>query len=257
MASEQELLQAVATAPQGPETMALFDFDGTVIAGYSVAVFIRDALQRNDMSVSELLVLGTALTRFGLGTLGFSAMMASNASILRGAEEAGYRRRAEELYEAHIARRVYPETRRLIEAHRARGHTLAILSSATAYQVEPAARDLRIDRVYCTALEVKHGRFTGAIEHPTCFGAGKLLVAHELAAQLGTTLDNAFFYSDSCDDLALLQRAGRPCVLNGSHALVRHACARGWPHVRFPDRGRPGIGRFLRSVAARATRPTA
>ena len=197
------LLRAIEDAPEGPRICALFDFDGTIISGYSAIPLLREQLRRGDLSSRDLVELAAALTHFGLGRLGFSAMMAVTAQFLRGVEEQTYAALGEALFKQHIARRVYPESRALIKAHRARGHTLAIVSSATPYQIEAAAADLGMDKVLCTRLEVEDGRFTGRVTRPTCFGQGKVDAAQALADTLGAELDQSFFYSDSSDDRLL------------------------------------------------------
>jgi putative phosphoserine phosphatase/1-acylglycerol-3-phosphate O-acyltransferase len=250
MASIQQLLQNIETAPEGPRITAVFDFDGTIIAGYSATVFIREQLRRGDVSPREFLDIVGAMTSFGLGNLGFSGMMAVTAQFMRGIEEETYHEVGEGLYTKQIARRIYPESRALVDAHLARGHTVAIISSATPYQVQPAAADLGIEHVLCTHLEVKEGKFTGAVVSPTCFGQGKVDAAENLAAQVNGNLDDAFFYSDSTDDLLLLERVGHPCALNPSEKLERLAQRRHWPVARFGSRGRPSLTQFVRSVAA-------
>ena len=250
MASIQHLLQDIEASPEGPEITAVFDFDGTIIAGYSATVFIREQLRRGDVSPREFLEIVGAMTNFGLGNLGFSGMMAVNSQFMRGIDESTYYEVGEELYTRQIARRIYPESRALVNAHLARGHTVAIISSATPYQVEPAAADLGIAHVLCTKLEVVDGKFTGSVVSPTCFGQGKVDAAEELAAEVNGNLDDAFFYSDSTDDLLLLERVGHPCALNPSEKLERLAQERHWPVARFGSRGRPSVAQFIRSVAA-------
>jgi len=250
MASIQQLLQDIEASPEGPEITAVFDFDGTIIAGYSATVFIREQLRRGDVSPREFLEIVGAMTNFGLGNLGFSGMMAVNSQFMRGIDESTYYEVGEELYTRQIARRIYPESRALVNAHLARGHTVAIISSATPYQVEPAAADLGIAHVLCTKLEVVDGKFTGSVVSPTCFGQGKVDAAEELAAEVNGNLDDAFFYSDSTDDLLLLERVGHPCALNPSEKLERLAQQRHWPVARFGSRGRPSVAQFIRSVAA-------
>lgn len=250
MADVAELLGQIASAPAGPQICALFDFDGTVIAGYSATVFIREQLRRGDITARDLIELTSAMSQFGMGRLGFSAMMAATTQFMRGIEEADYREVGETLFRKQISRLIYPESRRLIEAHLAKGHTVAIISSATPYQVEPAAKDLGIPHVRCTQLEVENGKFTGTVTRPTCFGAGKVDAAEALAAQVDGDLDDAFFYSDSTDDRLLLERAGKPCALNPSGRLRTLAIANGWPIADFGSRGRPSVSQFLRSVAA-------
>jgi putative phosphoserine phosphatase/1-acylglycerol-3-phosphate O-acyltransferase len=250
MASAKDLLQTVQAAPDGPQIAAIFDFDGTIIAGYSATVFIREQLKRGDLSPREFVELMGAMTNFGLGNMGFSGMMAINAQFMRGIDENTYHEVGQELYVKQISRLIYPESRALVDAHIAKGHTVAIISSATPYQVEPAAADLGIEHVLCTHLEVENGKFTGSVIRPTCFGQGKVDAAEDLASKTGSDLDKSFFYSDSTDDLLLLERVGHPRALNPSSKLRKVARDRGWKVANFGSRGRPSLGQFVRSVAA-------
>ena len=70
------LLQNIADAERGPETCAVFDFDGTIISGYSATAFLKDQIARGEISPADLVQLTQAATRFGIGSLGFSALMA-------------------------------------------------------------------------------------------------------------------------------------------------------------------------------------
>ena len=245
-----ELLADIEASEPGPGTAAIFDFDGTIIAGYSATVFLQDALTRGELKPNELYELTRAMTGFGLGNMGFSALMAVHAQYLEGRSEAEYSRNSERLFRKKIARLIYPETRELIAAHQAMGHTVAIVSSATPYQVEPAARDLDIDHVFSTRLEVKDGAFTGAVVKPTCFGEGKVQAAMALAETTGADLEQSFFYSDSSDDIQLLEYIGRPVTLNPRNRLKQITRERHWPTATFDSRGRISVNRFLRSVAA-------
>ena len=250
MASIKQLLADIEDAPDGPQIAAIFDFDGTIIAGYSATAFIREQIKRGDLSPREFVELMRAMSNFGLGNLGFSGMMAVNAQFMRGIEEDTYHEVGRELYVKQIARLIYPESRAMVDAHLAKGHTVAIISSATPYQVEPAAADLGIEHVLCTHLEVRNGKFTGSVISPTCFGQGKVDAAESLAAKSGSDLDQSFFYSDSQDDLQLLERVGHPRALNPSTKLDRIARDKHWPIAKFGSRGRPTLTQFIRSVAA-------
>lgn len=250
MASHKQLVENINNMPTGSHIAAIFDFDGTLIAGYSATVFIKEQIKRGDLSARDFLELSAAMTNFGLGNLGFSGLMLVTSQLMRGVSEQSYIEFGEELYTKQIARLIYPESRALVEAHRAKGHTIAVISSATPYQVEPAARDMDIDHVMCSQLEVEEGVFTGGVIRPTCFGQGKVDAAEDLAARLDLDLDASAFYSDSYDDIELLERVGKPVVLNASSKLTREAQHRNWPSARFGSRGRASLSEFLRSVAA-------
>ena len=250
MAQLKKLLKAIEESPKGPGIAAIFDYDGTLIAGFSAPAFIREQLRRGDLKPGEFLELMNAMASFGLGKTGFSAMMLVNAQFMRGSSEASYMEMGEKLYREKTARLIYPESRALVEAHQARGHTVAIISSATPYQIGPAGRDLGIKHLLCSHLEVVDGEFTGGVIRPTCFGEGKVTAAEALAEETGADLDQSFFYSDSTDDLQLLERVGHPCALNPSRKLLRVAQQNQWRSAHFGSRGRPSVNQLVRSVAA-------
>ncbi len=219
MPRPQPHLEEVLASEPGSHIAALFDFDGTIIAGYSATAMLREKLQRREMSVEE--IAETGFVQFG-----------------------------EELYKKHIARKIYPETRAIIEAHQAKGHRVAIISSATIYQIEPTARDLGISDIKCSAYEIEDGVFTGDIIRPLCFGEGKVIAAEELAAEYGLDLDQSYFYSDSDDDIELLERVGKPRPLNPNMKLKAIADERNWPVQRFASRGTPSWVDYTRTIYA-------
>lgn len=245
-----ELTAAVRELPEGPSTVALFDFDGTLINGFSAIAFLREQLRRGDFSAAQFAEMALVMTRFGLGDIGFSAMMTTAMQFLRDTPEAAFTAFGEALYAKHIAKQVYPEARALVAAHLERGHTVAIVSSATRYQIEPAARDLGISRIECTLLEVEDGDFTGRVVSPTCFGAGKVAAAHRVCDEVGANLADAVFYTDSDDDIELLEAVRHPRPLNPNRRLADTAARRGWPVRNFSSRGRGPLTQWARSIAA-------
>ena len=253
MLPHQDIIAEVLESPDGPAIGALFDFDGTLISGYSAFAFVQEQVRRGNISPRELLELMSAMVSFGVGNLGFSAMMIAASQFLRGIHEDSYTNFGQELFRTHIARQLYPESRALVQAHLSKGHTVAIISSATPYQVQPAADDLGIEHVLCTQLEVRKGYFTGKVIHPTCFGQGKVTAAETLAAEHGVDLEQSYFYSDSDDDLQLLERVGRPRPLNPNSRLTKIAEARGWPVRRFGSRDRTRPADWIRSLFVPAT----
>lgn len=249
----QNVVAEIESLPDGPEIGALFDFDGTIISGYSAIAFFQEQLKRGHMSPRDVVELISVMASFGIGILGFPALMLAASQFLRGVREDSYSAFGEEVFKSHIARQIYPETRALVETHLRKGHTVAIISSATPYQVAPAARSLDIEHVLCTHLQVENGEFTGGVVRPICFGPGKVIAAESLAEEHGIDLSKSFFYSDSTDDLALLERVGNPRPLNPSGKLLAIAERRGWPVRRFASRGRPMPSDLLRTAMVPAS----
>lgn len=250
IAAYQSHLQDVLDAPEGAHIAALFDFDGTIIAGYSATAMLWEKIKRREMTAEELVETINVMAQYSTGNMGFSGLMTGAAKFMRGVTEESYFEFGEELYEKYIARKVYPEARTLIEAHRAKGHTIAIVSSATIYQIEPTARDLDIEHVLCSQYEVENGEFTGNIIRPLCFGEGKVIAAEGLAAEYDLDLDNSYFYSDSYDDIELLERVGKPRPLNPNAKLREVARENDWPLEKYESRGQGKPVDYVRTIYA-------
>jgi putative phosphoserine phosphatase/1-acylglycerol-3-phosphate O-acyltransferase len=244
-----KVTKEVDALPDGPQVGAFFDFDGTVIYGYSATTYLREQIKRGDVSPRQLLELTKTMTQFGMGNMGFSAMMTIASQYLRGISEEDYLEFAEKLYTKHIAKLIYPETRALIEAHLKKGHTVALVTAATPYQVMPAARDLGIEHVKCSNLEIIDGKFTGSVVKPTCYGMGKVDAAEQLAEQHDVDISQSYFYSDSDEDIQLLEFVGNPRPLNPNKRLRRIASGRGWPVQDFNSRGNASVFDYLKTAA--------
>lgn len=251
--SHKDYLSHVDAAPYGPEVGALFDFDGTIISGFSAMIFLKEQIKRGDISIEHVIDLFFAMRNYSRGNSSFADLMETGATILAGTAEQKYRDFSAEMYEKEIARRIFPESRNLIEAHLKKGHTVAIISSATPYQIEGAAHDLGIEHLLCSQYQVRNGTFTGKINHPVCFGSGKLDAAKALAKSHNIDLTKSFFYSDSDDDLDLLYGVGQPHAINPNEKLTAIAAEKHWPIHRFTSRGRPSIATRLRSFAVQGS----
>jgi putative phosphoserine phosphatase/1-acylglycerol-3-phosphate O-acyltransferase len=140
-------------------------------------------------------------------------------------------------------------------AHLQMGHTVAIVTSATPYQVEPALDDLQIEHLACTRFQVERGYFTGELDGEPCFGAGKVNAINRLAERHEVDVSKSFFYSDSDDDLLALQHVGRPQCLNPNDSLGKIALRRGWPVRKFSSRGnrQTQLMSVVRNLAAVST----
>ena len=108
----------------------------------------------------------------------------------------------------------------------------------TARSPAPVARELAVDQICCTELELRQGRITGRVS--PCFGASKRAAAVHLGSARACSLADAYFYTDSCDDLPLLEAVGRPVAANPKASLSEVATSRGWPQLAFRRQGEAG-----------------
>lgn len=216
------------TAEPKPRVAAFFDIDHTVLEVNSGTRWVGYQWRTDRMSVVELAraLLWTAQYRFGL--LDFESMAARVIAQYRGQEVAPFEREVAQWFREEIAATICTEARQHIDEHRAAGHVVALLTSATRFLSAPVGHALGVEHVLCTEVGEHEGRFTGVHERPACYGAGKVARAEAFAARHGIDLACSFFYSDSVSDLPMLERVGQPRVVNPDPRLRRLAQRRGW-----------------------------
>lgn len=247
MSRQSQVTSEIDSSRGGRTTAAFFDFDGTLIAGYSVTPFLKRRLLSGTMPPREALQQLFTICSYGLGQSDFLDVLQESAAALRGASDRMMRELAEQVFEKDLSADVYPESIALIDAHRRKGHTIVLVSSATQYQVESVAASLDIDNVVCTRLEVEDGALTGRIAGPAVYGAGKLEAAREFAGNTGLDLGKSFFYTDGSEDIPLLEAVGRPRPINPDRKLSAHADRERWPVQTFSSRGLPTLTDIART----------
>jgi len=253
MALYSAITREIQRGPSGPKVGAFFDVDHTILASFSAFAFLRERVTSGRMSPRDFAEQLTGGIGFAAGRIGFSGLVTATTGMYRGLAESALEQLGEEVFEKHLATQIYPESRALVKAHQDMGHTVCIVSSATQFQVMPLARELGIEHVMCTRLEAEDGIITGRVEHPSCWGDGKAIHARMLARERDVDLERSYFYTDSHDDLPLLEAVGHPRPLNPSRKLSQIAAERGWPVRTFHSRGAPSLSEVARTGFALAS----
>jgi HAD superfamily hydrolase (TIGR01490 family) len=125
----------------------------------------------------------------------------------------------------------------LVRRHQQAGELAVIVTATNEFVTRPIARLLGIDDLIATELaRDSAGRATGAIEGVPSYREGKIVRVEQWLAARGMQLDDferSTFYSDSTNDLPLLERVSHPVATNPTLALERIALQRGWPVLRL------------------------
>jgi len=132
---------------------------------------------------------------------------------------------------------ILPAGRALIERHRQAGDTLLIVTATNAFVTAPIAERLGVPHLIATEPELLDGRYTGNVSGTPSFQEGKVKRLDIWLREHDLDLAGSSFYSDSHNDLALLQRVDRPVAVNPDPQLAAYAEARGWPVIDL--RGAP------------------
>ncbi|MCX8004596.1 MAG: HAD-IB family hydrolase [Burkholderiaceae bacterium] len=132
----------------------------------------------------------------------------------------------------HIAPHVRPQALELVARHRAEGYALALVTGTNAFVTAPIAALFGIAHLLAVRPEEADGRFTGRYVGTHTYREGKVRAVEAFLAARGTSLAgcaDSVFYSDSINDLPLLERVRRPVATNADERLRAVAAARGWP----------------------------
>jgi putative phosphoserine phosphatase/1-acylglycerol-3-phosphate O-acyltransferase len=247
-----ERIEEIRASPRGRRTGAFFDFDGTLIAGYSGNEFYRARLRAREVGPGELARTLLAVADMRLRGADVDGLMRSAVAVWKGRPVDDMEQLAERVMLQRIAGMLYPEVLRIIDAHTQRGHTVVLASSATRYQVAPLAAELRIQNILCTEVEVVNGVFTGELAGPIRWGPGKADAVREFAAGSRIDLTKSYGYGNGEEDEAFLESVGKPRPLNPEPALARLAAARDWPITRLRPRSAGRLVPAIRTSAALA-----
>ena len=239
----------VRASPRGPKVGAFFDLDGTLVAGFTAVILTRERFKSRDMGVGELISMIAAGLNHQLGFMEFEDLIGKATEALRGRSLSDLQQIGERLFAEKIEKRIYPEMRDLVDAHKARGHTVVLSSSALTIQVDPVARYLGISNTLTNQFEVDDdGVLTGKVIPPILWGPGKANAVQQFAGENDIDLQESYFYADGNEDVALMYLVGNPRPTNPGDKMAEVARKRGWPILEFKSRGRGGLLGQVRSL---------
>ncbi len=238
MTASPDPLATIAAGPAGPKVGAFFDLDGTLVAGFTAAAHASDRIRRGQARIGEVLGVIEASLRYKLGRMHFERLLVRAAGYLRGESLAELDAIGERLFAEQVIHTVYPLMRRIVSAHRERGHTLVLSSSALTIHAEPVARALQIDDVVCNTFELDSGgTLTGRVNRPVIWGREKAAAVQRFCDSRGVDLRQSFFYADGDEDAALMRMVGHPRPVNPRAGLAELAASQDWPVLRMSPPG--------------------
>ena len=158
---------------------------------------------------------------------------------------------ADSVYEREIESRLWPETVELAREHLRKGHEVWLITAAPVDIAAVISRRLGLTGALGTLLRSEGGKLTGEFDGPVLHGALKAAAARELAASLGADLADCWAYSDSRNDIPLLELVGNRVVVNPDSILAAHARRLGWRIMRLdPSSIRATVKRVRRESRA-------
>lgn len=234
--------------------LAIFDLDNTLLHGDSdhawgeflVAEGFVDAIEfknKNDEFFAH----------YRAGTLDIESYLQFALSAIAGKSEAeldSWRQRfMQTRVEAMILEAAWP----LLRQHEDNGDLVVIVTATNAFVTEPIAQRLGVKNLIACEVEKIAGRYTGRSIGIPSFKEGKIIRVNAWLAEMGKSLadfDRSYFYSDSLNDLPLLNIVTDPIAVDPDEILRAHALARDWPIISL--RGESGIDNHCQSQSTTA-----
>ncbi|WP_028938195.1 HAD-IB family hydrolase [Pseudonocardia spinosispora] len=228
-----ELIDAVRSGPVGPKIAAIFDFDGTLIDGYSASALYEHRFRNFEVGAGELfrtmrLMAGETMTEEQ-----FTGLVEDGLGGWAGRTEEDVLELGERLFAQGVAGTLFHEAWRMVRAHQRAGHTVVIATSATRLQVAPLARELGVEHVLCTELELEGGLLTGKVSGRPPWGDGKIAAVRAFLADHDIDIAASHAYANGDEDVPLLAGVGFPHPVNPQPELAVVAEAKGWPVLMF------------------------
>lgn len=214
------------------QAIALFDLDNTLLSGDSDYEWAQFLIERGVLDRSQYESKNDHFFRqYKEGRLDIHEFLDFQLAPLARHPRDELDRWHAEFMRARIRPIVRAKGRDLVRQHLAQGDLCAIVTSTNAFITAPIARELGIDHLLATELEERGGRFTGRPSGTPSFRMGKVTRLAEWLGGRGQTLASfsaSWFYSDSHNDLPLLERVTRPVAVDPDDVLRGEALARGW-----------------------------
>jgi len=212
--------------------LALFDLDNTLLAGDSDYEWGQFLVDRGVLERAEYEEQNRAYyEQYVAGTLDIHEFLGFALRPLAAHQPADLARWHGEFMAARIRPMIGQPARALVRKHQQAGDLCAIITATNSFVTGPIAREFGVEHLIATEPESRDGRFTGRVAGIPCFREGKIKRLDEWLAGRGRRLGDfaeSTLYSDSHNDLPLLERVSRPVAVDPDEKLAARAKERNW-----------------------------
>jgi HAD superfamily hydrolase (TIGR01490 family) len=216
--------------------LAFFDVDNTLMRGTSLFQLGKEAWKQKVITWRDIVPFAWHQMRFirvGENDEHLVTARERALGLVGGHRRSDMQALAESIWEHRIRGRLYPETVELTQEHIRKGHEVWLVSATPTEIGAVMAKHLGLTGALGTEVEAIDGVYTGALEGHVLHAERKADAARELAAKAGADLADCWAYSDSRNDIPLLELVGNRVVVNPDAILAHHAHKHGWPVLQL------------------------
>lgn len=225
--------------------LALFDLDNTLLVGDSDYEWGQFLVDRGVLDAAEYEAQNREFyARYVAGSLDIHEFLGFALRPLAEHEPQDLARWHADFMRTRIVPMIGDRARALVRRHQDNGDLCAIVTATNRFVTGPIAREFGVAHLIATEPESVEGRFTGRVAGTPCFREGKIRRVADWLDGLGLRLEDfaqSAFYSDSHNDLPLLERVSRPVAVDPDPELEAEAMRRGWPVISLRQDQRPRL----------------
>ncbi|MES2784367.1 MAG: HAD family hydrolase [Pseudomonadota bacterium] len=217
-------------------TIAFFDLDHTLLSGDSDVLWCEFLMEKRILERASFSARNADMeARYTSGTVGVEEFAQFYVSTLAGRSPAQWAPLRLEFLQALVVPRIPAAARQLVERHRNAGDVLVMTTATNRFLTELTAEHFGIDHLLATETEIRDGIFTGRPEGTLNMRGGKVDRIEAWLDGRGESLDDyrSAAYSDSMNDLPLLEAVDDPVAVDPDPRLTELALARGWPILKL------------------------
>lgn len=241
----------------GRPIIAFFDVDNTLMRGTSLFQLGKEASKRGLIRFRDIAKFAWhqfSFVRRGENDEHLATAREAALGLIGGHRVEELQEIADSIWENRIRPRLYPETVELAREHLRKGHEVWIVSATPLEIGEVMAEKLGLTGALGTEIESVDGVYTGRLVGTVLHAEQKLVAARRLAAEKGADLADCWAYSDSRNDIPLLEAVGNRVVVNPDAILALHAQRHDWPILRLTPKSIKAQQRRVRREARAGTR---
>ncbi|TYL48686.1 HAD family hydrolase [Marinomonas sp. IMCC 4694] len=217
-------------------TLAIFDLDGTLLNGDSDYTWGQFLVEQG---LVDTQVYKAANDKFFLqyqaGTLDIHEYLAFSLAPLTQFSQ----NELTQLHRTFMQEKIQPMMQEKATArlkhHKDQGHFLLMITATNQFVTGPIGEALGMDHIIAPVPEIIDGAYTGKIVGVPSFQDGKVTRLNDWLASTGHSMKGSYFYSDSRNDLPLLELVEHPIAVDADETLSKIAKERGWPHISLRD----------------------
>lgn len=215
--------------------LALFDLDNTLLAGDSDYQWGQFLIEEGVLDRATHETRNRAFYEdYQAGRLDIEAFLRYQLKPLADHTRAELDRMHARYMECKVRPMITAKARALVDRHKANGDLLLIITATNSFVTTPIAAEFGVEHLIGSDPEQKNGEFTGGVAGVPSYQVGKVTRLHAWLAERGQRLEDfatVWFYSDSHNDLPLLELVNSPVAVDPDDILRQRAETRGWPII--------------------------